>query len=366
MARLLLNRRDFLEAAGLPFLNMLFPNASEAFEDSEELFASAIQRGKDEHAILLFDKFGRPLTEIGVPARGHGLTHHPASKRLVLFARRPGTFALILSLDHTSSTSIISAPDSRHFYGHGAFSPDGKLLYASENDFGNAKGVVGVYDATNEFERLGEFSSFGIGPHEIKLIPGTNTLVVANGGIETHPDFGRAKLNLSTMQPSLCFVDAITGNLLERHVLPSGLHQLSIRHMDISQAGTVYFGCQYEGVETSMPPLFGDVQLGSEMRLWPLGSEVIGHTANYVGSVALDKEEDQVAFTMPKSNRILIASTMTKKSVWLYQKESAFGVAPSESGFITTSSQGVIDNTTNNSAAKQNDLRFDNHLLRLR
>ena len=39
------------------------------------------------------------------------------------------------------------------------------------------------------------------------------TLVVANGGIATHPDLPRVKLNLPTMAPSLCFVDRRSGAL---------------------------------------------------------------------------------------------------------------------------------------------------------
>ena len=32
-------------------------------------------------------------------------------------------------------------------------------------------------------------------------------LAIANGGIETNPDFGRTKLNLDHMEPSLVLVD---------------------------------------------------------------------------------------------------------------------------------------------------------------
>ena len=39
------------------------------------------------------------------------------------------------------------------------------------------------------------------------LMPDGETFVVANGGIETHPDYGRAELNLETMDPSVAFVD---------------------------------------------------------------------------------------------------------------------------------------------------------------
>ena len=45
---------------------------------------------------------------------------------------------------------------------------------------------------------------------------------IANGGIETHPDFGRAELNIATMKPSYVLVDRLTGDLIEKHELPAG------------------------------------------------------------------------------------------------------------------------------------------------
>ncbi len=101
----------------------------------------------------------------------------------------------------------IQSVAGRHFFGHGVFSPDGALLYATENDFDNAAGMVGIYDARSGFARIGEFPTHGVGPHELLLLGDGRTIAIANGGIETHPDFGRAKLNLPTMKPSFVLVD---------------------------------------------------------------------------------------------------------------------------------------------------------------
>ena len=46
------------------------------------------------------------------------------------------------------------------------------------------------------------------------------TLAVANGGLDTVPDAGRANLNADTMEPSLTFVDRGSGELLAKHALP--------------------------------------------------------------------------------------------------------------------------------------------------
>ena len=137
------------------------------------------------------------------------------------------------------------------------FSRNGRLLYATENDYANRKGVVGVRDASAGYRPIGEFSSGGIGPHDIAMLPDGRTLVVANGGVATHPDFGRESLNLSIMTPSLAYIDVETGDLLERQELPSDMHRLSIRHLAVVENGSVVFGCQHKGARNVRPGLVG-------------------------------------------------------------------------------------------------------------
>ncbi len=55
--------------------------------------------------------------------------------------------------------------------------------------------------------RAGEFASGGVGPHEIRRMPGSDVLVIANGGIATHPGSSRAKLNIPKMQPNLAYIE---------------------------------------------------------------------------------------------------------------------------------------------------------------
>ena len=74
-------------------------------------------------------------------------------------------------------------------------------------------------------------------PHEAMLL-GDDVICVANGGIETHPDFGREKLNLSTMKPNVAFIDRLTGDLISLRELPPDLHQVSLRHLAPDARGT--------------------------------------------------------------------------------------------------------------------------------
>jgi hypothetical protein len=64
---------------------------------------------------------------------------------------------------------------------------------------------------------------------------------VANGGSSSHPDEPRHQ-KTSTMQPSLAYVDSVTGDVAERHEQPPELHKLSIHHFGVGADDTVVFG----------------------------------------------------------------------------------------------------------------------------
>src|SRR5690606_5565070 len=77
-------------------------------------------------------------------------------REVVAFARRPGRFALVFDPLSGEPARQIAAAEGRHFYGHGAFSRDGRWLFACENDYENARGCIGVYDATAGYRREAE------------------------------------------------------------------------------------------------------------------------------------------------------------------------------------------------------------------
>src|SRR3546814_20260631 len=79
----------------------------------------------------------------------------------------------------------------------------GRWLYACENDYDNARGCIGIYDATAGYRREAELEAYAIGPHEMVLLSDGRTLAVANGGTQTHPARRREKLNIDTMQTPL-------------------------------------------------------------------------------------------------------------------------------------------------------------------
>ena len=251
-----------------------------------------------------------------MPARGHSFAIDAAGGRAVVFGRQPGFFALGFGLDGAAGPVELDLPQDRHFFGHGAFFDDGRLLAATENDFDGGRGVLGIYDASaGAYRRVGEFDCGGIGPHEVLLLPDGKTLCVANGGILTHPDYGKLELNLDTMRPSLAYLDAASGKLLERVELDPALHRLSIRHLAVAADGAVWFGCQYMGPAGDRPALVGRHRRGQAPELFPGPGDALRQMRNYIGSVAVDAAGAVVATSSPVGGQIMYWDAASGRSL---------------------------------------------------
>ncbi|MBW9063386.1 DUF1513 domain-containing protein [Rhizobium herbae] len=354
----LIGRRTFLRMAGASWAATLAPGAAFALSRTEAVYASAFMAPDGSYGIATLTEEGDILERVPLPARAHGMTCSPVGNRAVAFARRPGTYALVFAPDNSQGPIVITSVEGRHFYGHGCFSADGRLLYATENDFSGNRGMIGVYDGTNDFARIGEFPSHGIGPHDMTLSADGRMLVVANGGIETHPDFGRTKLNLDHMEPSLALVDTQTGALIERHAMPDHLRQLSTRHVDIDADGRIWFACQYEGARNDLPPLAGSFSRGEDIRFLELPEETTVALANYVGAIAVNRRDGLVGLTSPKGGTAVTVDAKTGRVVRQDRLADAAGIAPAPHGFVASSYSGQFGEAHSNVA-------WDQHIVRL-
>lgn len=351
------SRRDFLAAFGLSFLSSgAFYRLAEAAYKETNLFASAYMDQQKSYGIAILDQDGHILSKYPLPDRGHGIASATISPWLVTFARRPGNFALAIDITKQNKPILFKSPSQTHFYGHGVFSHDGKLLFATENEFENGKGLIGIYDTTDEFTRIGDIPSYGIGPHEIIMMPDGYTLCVANGGILTHPDTGRTKLNLHEMQSSIAFIDSRHGDLITKFDVPRSAQRLSLRHMAVDHRQTVWLGGQYEGSADDEVPLIAaiDDEKGFEfVQLDPVDTHSL---AQYIGSVAINNNSHKVAFTSPKGNTILTVDANQKIVKSHKTQQGACGIAPMQKNFMVTS-------MSEEQKIKNQILYWDNHLI---
>lgn len=321
-------------------------------------FLSAYRDPAGSFGVAALDEAGTVLFTEALPARGHDTVVSPDQRWAVTFARRPGRFALVIDLLRHEPAFAFEAAPGRHFYGHGFFSPDGRLLYATENDYEGERGVMGIYDAQARYTRIGEFVTHGIGPHEALLLDDGTKVAVANGGILTHPDFPRQKLNLASMAPSISYLDRATGDLLEQVSLPASMHQLSIRHMTQTGDGSIWFGGQYEGAPTDAVALVGRHQRGQEIALVSLPEAARAALRQYVGSIKSSADGEQIALTSPRGGLAIILSAQSQAVLNVRLLADVCGTAPDSKGFAFSTGQGDILASRH----ALTDVSWDNHL----
>ncbi|MEM6390054.1 MAG: DUF1513 domain-containing protein [Pseudomonadota bacterium] len=301
--------------------------------------------------------FWQPL-----PGRGHAAAAHPDRPEAVAFARRPGTFALVIDCVSGETSATLESPAGRHFYGHGAFSLDGTRLYTSENNTETLEGVIGIWE-TRGYRRIGEFASGGIGPHEIKRRPGSDILVVANGGIATHPESGRSKLNLPTMRANLSHLSA-EGAVLDRVELPEAMRLNSIRHIDVRADGLVAAAMQWQGDELAAPPLLALARAGEGLRLVHAPEPIHRRQRGYVGSTAFSGDGAQVGITSPRGDLMLVFDAETEAYESFSRLRDVSGIAPDARGLMVTTGTGQVGLAGVDGAMTHHmGLQFDNHLV---
>lgn len=114
---------------------------------------------------------------------GHGLAPNPAKRHLAVISEKHGKGCVEWDMRARKVTRKLETTADREFYGHGAFTPDGKTLFMVETEVGDGSfsGVITVRDG-DSYAVLGEFPSFGTAPHDVLLVDDGTTLVVTNGG----------------------------------------------------------------------------------------------------------------------------------------------------------------------------------------
>ncbi len=327
-------------------------------------FLSAALFPDGSYRLAGLDARGAITFSLPLPARGHAAAAHPHRAQAVAFARRPGTFALVVDCATGEQIAQLDAPKGRHFFGHGVFSTDGAQLFTTENDYDAGEGIIGIWDAENGYSRLGEFPSGGVGPHEMLLMPGGKSIAIANGGIETHPDTGRTKLNLPTMQPNLTYSD-LSGGILEQVELPRAMHKNSIRHLAVRTDGLVAFALQWQGDKTQHPPLLGLHRRGEPPRLLSAPEVEQSTLQGYAGSVAFSTDGETVAITCPRGNALHHFRTRDGSFAGAIAVEDVGGLSTGAEGLIFTTGTGEMGSLAKDRAriTARAPCQWDNHLI---
>ncbi|KIN72378.1 DUF1513 domain-containing protein [Sulfitobacter guttiformis] len=325
-------------------------------------YLAAAARSDGTYALCGLNASLETVFRIPLPARGHAAAAHPLRPEAVAFARRPGTFAVVIDCLSGTAKARLKAPEGLHFYGHGAFSASGDWLFTTENDYASGRGNIGVWDVAAGYRRIDGFSSGGIGPHDIKRLPNSDVLVVANGGIDTHPDTGRAKLNIATMQSNLSYL--LDGAVMEQAILPPHHQKNSIRHLALSAKGDVAMGMQWEGDGTS-PALVARHSRGSDIAVATLPDDLLRALDGYIGSIAFSQNGKTIAVTSPRGSILDIYDADRMALASRTAINDVCGIAPCLEGFALTTGTGALGvlDTTEPRFMPAAAHSWDNHLV---
>lgn len=286
---------------------------ADTVQNNQLHLASSVKTDSAGHQLLSLTGKQSRLQKSGW--RGHQAIASPDGRFLVSVARRPDRQLLIEDF-HNKQHYFVDADEGRHYYGHGLFTPNGRWFYAPENDYDKVRGVIGKYDVTAGFKKVAEWDSQGVGPHQIAFLPQQNdahpVMVIANGGIETHPDYPRIKLNTETMRPNLSYLNG-KGELLDQVEPPH--FQLSLRHLDVAPDGRVWVGAQYQGEIFASPNLIFSHRMGETLQAVEAPAELWSQLDGYIASLSCHKTRDTVCITAPRANTATFWQRSTGKLI---------------------------------------------------
>ncbi|WP_051310582.1 DUF1513 domain-containing protein [Zooshikella ganghwensis] len=366
-----INRRTFLQNSFFGLSAFCSPTLSATEQILNKTtktppLLSAAKDNKGNYRICIFSPWQSQLFSLALPHRAHSITPHPNQPIAVCVDRRPGRQLYIFDYQKHQLLQQLTALPNHHFYGHGVFSHDGEYFFTTEQHWPTSRGQIGVYQ-THNFKRVDTLSSGGIGPHEIRLHPQRNQLIIANGGIQTHPDYDRRKLNIDTMEPNLSLIDLAKGDVQQQWTFNP--KQLSIRHLDVGEDGLIIVGLQYQGDQSDIVPLVLYQQGNSELQ--PMHTDEIGwlQLNQYIASVCVMTRCNTAAITAPRANKVTFWDLKTKqlrKTISLIDAAGAIALNDQLCAITTgTGEVHIFDCKTDIKkvhTTKYNNIAWDNHL----
>ncbi len=226
---------------------------------------------------------------------GHGISIDPVAPDHAAIFEKKGPGACYVDLERRRVVQRITTAKNRHFYGHGAYSRDGALLYAAEALLEDAyKGMLVVRDGRT-FERLGEFPSYGTAPHDCLLIDDGNTLVITNGGGPIDSDD----------LPCVSFVDVRNQQLLDKVELASP--RFNTGHVAMTRGRDMALVSAPRDGLGNLDKQLGAVSLklkDQPIRTMSEPRDVVERMLGETLSVVINEADDTVMCTHPLGNQI--------------------------------------------------------------
>lgn len=307
----------------------------------------------------------REATTVGAATqRLHWVEPSPDGRTAVAVARRPGTTAVLFDRRAGTVLASFEPGEGRVFSGHGRFIEGGRRFLAVEIGRADGAGVVTRRVVEAAFAVEAEWTSAGIGPHD--MLPAGGALIVANGGIEPHTP---EALGAEIAGSGIARLDPATGAVRTTATLSEDLASLSLRHLTSGADGFTVVAAQDLLADGVARPLLYAVECEG-LRAFDAPDEAWRGLRTYVGSVALDASGTYVAAASPRGNRVALWRR-DGRYIGALPLVDGCGLAPTrEAGqFLATSGLGetVLIGTDGDDvgviARRSGGPRYDNHAV---
>lgn len=173
---------------------------------------------KDSGDLTVYDWNTRKTVSVTLPVQfTHSALQNPVFKDDLLVFEQFGRKTILVDLQTLEVRHQTELEGSRHFYGHGAVSPDGNWLVCTEAGYsGDVNGTASIsIRNARTLEKVGEMPSFGAKPHDIIFFD-EGIVAVSNQGAE------EVKSNVS-------FISLKDKTLLKKVEIP--LHKGFLAHL---------------------------------------------------------------------------------------------------------------------------------------
>jgi hypothetical protein len=264
-----------------------------------------------------------------VPFVGHSLIFTALRRGRALLIGKNERGALELELAERRIARSFASSQQRAFYGHGAYSDDGRTLFTAELDQQTGIGALVIRDAES-FKILGELPSHGSSPHECRLIDGGKVMLVANAGRQ--PDYNGS---------SMTYVELASGKLLRKLDIPAP--QFHMTHFAVAADGAlVVSSAPNHGRPQAAGAIFAARPHGELVQV-DIPATIQSRLHDETLSVAICDERQLAAITVPAGNAVLFVSTHSLAHVGSVTLDRPAGVvlSPDRRHFIVAGRQSL-------------------------
>ena len=171
------------------------------------------------------DLHSRQHSLISMDFLPHGIALNPKQTEQLLVCEKIGPGAALIDIKSSRVLETVTTDPARLFYGHCAFSKDGKLIYTTETYRDSLKGTIVVRELESQTV-IGEFPSYGQSPHECFLIDDGKVMVVTNGGGDLAGD-----------KPNVSYIDIETQQLIRQEHFTN--RHINAGHLMLSDADVI-------------------------------------------------------------------------------------------------------------------------------